>query len=289
MTEPAPYVSYSSSDQTRLQRATIVTIEKLTGQKKLQKRYNRYRRELNRPERRDENFFDAAIRLLELDVQFDAERLAKIPKTGPVLFIANHPFGVVDGLVLTWLTLKARPDVKVLATSVLCGAPEARPFLLPIDFSGTARGNAVTIESRRKALESLQEDGAVAIFPGGGVATALSPFGDRAFDLKWISYTARLVQRAKPTIVPIYFDGQNSRAFQLASHLSPLLRTSLFCHEAARLIGKSLSVAIGEPLTHDQFADHNNREAIVEELRDHTFALAGRPHVDWTQSVQIPI
>ncbi|MEM6463937.1 MAG: lysophospholipid acyltransferase family protein [Pseudomonadota bacterium] len=260
----------------------------LTGQIKLQKLYHRFRSERQQPERRGETFFDAAIRLLELDIRFDAQMLAEIPRSGPVLFIANHPFGVVDGIVLTWLALKARPDVKVLANNVLCAAPEARPFLLPIDFSGSSKGNTTTIETRRIALQSLLGGGSIAIFPGGGVATALSPFGDRAFDLKWISYTARLVQRARPTIVPIYFEGQNSRAFQLASHISPTLRTSLFCHEAARLIGKSLKVKIGEPISHDEIANHKDRETLVEYLRHHTFSLAGRPHVDWTQSVKTP-
>ncbi len=282
------YISYSNADQTRFQRLTIRTIETLTGQIRLQKLYNRYNAERNLPAHCEETFFDAAIRLLDLDVRYDADRLLAIPRSGSVLFVANHPFGVVDGLVLSWLALKVRPDVKVLATSVLCGAPEARPYLLPVDFSGTERATRVTIESRRRALELLQDDGAVAIFPGGGVATALSPFGKRAFDLKWVSYTARLVQRAKPTIVPLYFDGQNSRAFQLVSHFSPTLRTSLFCHEAARLIGTSLRVAIGEPISHDQFVEHRDRQEIVETLRQQTFALADRPNVDWTQSVQLP-
>ncbi|MCP4315268.1 MAG: acyltransferase [Hyphomicrobiales bacterium] len=252
----------------------------LTGQIRLQRLYNRYQAEKDSPHRRSESFFDAAIRLLDLNVRFDAAKLCNLPKTGPMLIVANHPFGVVDGLVLTWLALKVRRDVKVLANSVLCEAPEARHHLLPVHFSGTDKGNAITIDSRRQALEWLMDGGVVAIFPGGGAATVISPFESRAFDLKWVSYTASLVQRAHPTIVPIYFDGQNSRAFQIASHLSPTLRTSLYCHEAARLIGKSLDVAIGDPISHDRFVDQKNRAAIVAELRQQTFALSGRPNMD---------
>ncbi|WP_419911204.1 lysophospholipid acyltransferase family protein [Hoeflea sp.] len=282
------YVTYSTPDQPRLQRTTIRAIESLTGKMKLQRLYRQYRDERDLPEYRHESFFDAALRLLEINVRYNEAALARIPSDRPVLFIANHPYGVVDGIILCWLALKVRPDVKVMANSVLCRAPEAKPHVLPIEFSGTAEGNATTITSRRRALDTLLDGGSIAIFPAGGVATASSIFKGPAYDLPWISYTARLVHAARPLIVPIYFAGQNSRMFQIASLLSPTLRLSLYCHETVRRIGKPVDVVIGDPIADNKVAELKPRETLVAELRSRTFALAGRPEIDWMQSVTLP-
>ena len=120
--------SYSTADQSAIQRAVIQTIEKIGGQRKLKKLYFQHQKSVAG----GENFFDAAVRLLKLNVQYDEAELALTPKTGPVLFIANHPYGVLDGITLTWLAIKVRPDTKVLANDVLCQAPEAANNLLPV-------------------------------------------------------------------------------------------------------------------------------------------------------------
>src|SRR6185503_8747508 len=108
--------SYSTSDQPALQRAVIQAIEKMGGQRRLKKLYFQHQKSVAG----GENFFDAAIRLLKLNVMYDEAELDMTPKTGPVLFIANHPYGLMDGITLTWLATKVRPDTKVLANDVLC-------------------------------------------------------------------------------------------------------------------------------------------------------------------------
>ena len=228
--------SYSTADQPFVQRAVIQAIEKFGGQRKLKRIYLQHQKSV----KAGENFFDAAIRLLRMRVEFDAAALAATPATGPVLFIANHPYGVLDGITLTWLATQVRPDTKVLANDVLCQVPEAANNLLPVAFAPTREARETNVLSRRQAQDWLRGGHAIGIFPGGGVSTSEKPLKGPAVDLPWAPFTAKLLRMSKATVVPIYFVGQNSRLFQMASHTSLTLRLSLVFRETAR---RSLAAA----------------------------------------------
>lgn len=262
--------SYSTADQSVIQRAVIQTIEKIGGQRKLKKLYFQHQKSVAG----GENFFDAAMRLLKLNVQYDETELALTPKTGPVVFIANHPYGVLDGITLTWLAIKVRPDTKVLANDVLCQAPEAANNLLPVAFAPTREARETNVNSRLSAQNWLKQGHAVGIFPGGGVATSEKPMKGQAVDLPWAPFTAKLLSMSQATVVPIFFTGQNSRLFQLASHLSLTLRLSLVFRETTRRIGTGLTVRIGRPVPFSEIAHIEDRGELVKELRKRTYDLA---------------
>ena len=125
--------SYATASDPPIKRGLIRLVEKATGQPKLKRMYVHNQRF----PRLGETFWQAAVRSLELDVRYDAHALAATPKTGPVVFVANHPYGVLDGIVMAWLVSKVRSDFVVLTHIVLTRAPEAAGFILPVDFSGT--------------------------------------------------------------------------------------------------------------------------------------------------------
>jgi len=285
--ETENFLTYAVPGQTRRERAMIKTVERLSGQTRLQRLYERYCIERESPQYRHESFFDSAVRLLEMDVRYDVQSLERVPRDKPVLFIANHPYGVIDGVLLTWLTLKVRPDVKVVTVNALNRAPEVQPYCLPVDFSGTPEGNATTIATRRAAAAALGGGGAIALFPAGGVATAQPPFLSPARDLPWISFTARLVSLPDTWVVPVHFSGQNSLLFHLASCFGQTLRSSMFLHETVRKIGRRVDVAIGAPIPPTELVGHGDRDALVKELRRRTFELAGRPDVDWMKPARL--
>ncbi len=237
-TKPVRF-SYSTADQPKLQQVVIQAIEKIGGQRKLKKLYVQHQKSVAA----GENFFAAALRLLRITVEFDQVALAQTPATGPVLFISNHPYGVLDGVTLTWLATKVRPDTKVLANDVLCQAPEARDNLLPVAFAPTREARETNVRSRLEAQSWLRDGHAIGIFPGGGVSTSERPMKGPAVDLPWAPFTAKLLRMSRATVVPVYFVGQNSRLFQLASHLSLTLRLSLVFRETARRIGSKLQGA----------------------------------------------
>jgi putative hemolysin len=82
------------------------------------------------------------------------------------------------------------------------------------------------------------------------------------------------VRSSGATVVPVFFTGQNSWLFQIASHLSLTLRLSLVFRETARRIGTDLGVRIGKPIPFDEIAHLSNREDLIKELRKRTFELA---------------
>ena len=262
--------SYSTLDQPFLQRAVIQAIEKIGGQRKLKKLYVNHMENLAR----GEGFFDSAIRLLRINVNYDAAALRAVPQSGPVIFISNHPYGVLDGITLTWLALKARPDTKVLANDVLCQSPEAAAHLLPVAFAPTREARETNVKSRQMAQAWLKQRHAIGIFPGGGVSTTENPLHAQAVDLPWAPFTAKLVRMSGATVVPVFFTGQNSRLFQIASHLSLTLRLSLVFRETARRIGTDLGVRIGKPIPFSELEHLTNRDDLVKELRRRTFGLA---------------
>ncbi len=262
--------TYSTDDQPLIQRAVIQAIEKIGGQRRLKKLYVKHQSNVDA----GEDFFESAIRILRLNVDYDVQALQAVPTNGPVVFISNHPYGVLDGITLTWLVRKVRPDVKVLANAVLCQAPEAVNNLLPVDFAPTREARETNVRSRITAQNWLREGHAIGIFPGGGVSTSEKPLKGPAVDLPWAPFTAKLIRAGKADIVPIFFVGQNSRLFQLASHLSLTLRLSLVFRETARRIGTNLRVRIGNCIPYSAVAGLEDREDLISYLRKVTFGLA---------------
>lgn len=270
MTEAAPDLSYASYFDDPVKRRMIRAVERLSGQPKIKRLYQHYREHLAQ----DVPFFDAAMRLLELDVRFSASRLAEVPEEGPLVIVANHPFGVLDGLVICWLTSLRRKDFKVLTNSALDGVPEARPYLLPVDFSGTKEALAANVEMRREALAHVKGGCCVIVFPGGGVATTPRPFDRTAVDDAWKPFTAKLITHSGAHVTPVYFGGQNSRLFQWASHLSIELRLALVFREVKRRMGSVLPVEIGATLTPEELRAAGKRAALMDFLREKTYSLA---------------
>ncbi|WP_439619771.1 lysophospholipid acyltransferase family protein [Hyphomonas sp.] len=269
-TQASPELSYASYFDDPLKRRLIRTVERMSGQPRIKRLYEHFRDHLAD----DVPFFEAAMRLLDLDVQFSASRLAEIPRTGPLVIVANHPFGVLDGLVICWLTSLRRMDFRVLTNTALDGVPEARPYILPVDFSGTKEALAANVVMRKEALAHVKAGGCVIVFPGGGVATTPRPFDRTAVDDEWKPFTAKLITHSGAHVTPVYFEGQNSRLFQLASHLSLELRLALVFREVKRRMGTALPVVIGETLTPDALKDAGRRKGLMEFLREKTYGLA---------------
>ncbi len=260
-------LTYSSAYDTRLARLAIRAIEIVTGQLRLKRLYDLYQAEMAG----STDFWEAAMRLLQLELQYDAAKLKQIPASGPLVIIANHPFGLVDGLLIGHLANRVRSDFKVLTNARLYPPDAAiQNFILPIDFDPGPEAQATTLKTRAIAREHLGKGGCLIVFPAGGVATTPTPFARQAVDLDWKPFTARLIHMARADVVPMFFHGQNSRLFQIASHISMTARLALLLHEVANKIGGAFRVTIGEVIPYGEIGSLRDPLELSRHLRQRT-------------------
>ncbi len=263
-------ISYAHSAQTKGGRAVIRLMENTTGRLRLIKRAEGYDREV--AEGRD--FWEVMVERYGLDLQVSGGSLDNIPKTGPLVLIANHPYGILDGLMMGHILAKQRGDFRILANSVFRKAEELNRIILPISFDETKEAMRLNIQTRKDSLEYLSNGGAIGIFPGGTVSTAQKPMGE-PLDPRWRGFTARMIAKSDATVVPIYFEGTTSRLFQLASHLHYTLRMGLLIKEFKKRVDTPVKVVIGDPIGRDQLDPlAKDSKAMMDFLRKSTYSLA---------------
>jgi putative hemolysin len=265
-------LSYSGTYTDPVRVLTIRAVEWLTGKITLLRMVRRF--EAMGPAWGLE-FWQRALDVLNIDLQTPPEQIARIPAKGPLVIVANHPHGLVDGLVMARLVMQVRGDFKILTRSLLTGIPEIAYHMVPVPFPHEENALEKGLEMRRQAMEHLAEGGVVILFPSGQVAVSETLFG-RAVEAEWNPFTAKMVIRSGATVVPIFFPGQNSRLFQLANKVSFTLRQGLLLHEIANAAGKPQKPVIGPPVGPDEVREWaGNPRGLMAYLRERTLALGG--------------
>lgn len=262
-----PVFTYSTPEQPWYRRTLIRVVERLSGRAHFEQIYRKWQQT---PQDAQETIFTSAIKALGVVTDVTEQDLNRIPPKGPLLVVANHPFGIVDGLLIGHLISTKRADIKLICHSLLCQPVEARDVLLPIDFGTGPDARRTSAETRRKAVEWLDDGHVLIIFPAGGVSTSVRPWRGNAADLVWHPFIARLARRAGVKTLSMYFHGQNSRLFQMVSHFSYPLRVALIFRETKRVMRRPIKVGIAEPI--DMAAI--DKADLVATLRERTYAMA---------------
>lgn len=218
-------------------------------------------------------FWEAALDQLDVTLNVaPSDPATVLPSEGPVVVVANHPFGVLDGLAICHLVSQVRSDFRILVNSVLCRDERVAHHFLPIDFSGSGAAHDLNVRSVKAAFGQLHDDGVVVVFPAGGVATAARPLGP-VNELSWKPLVARLIRKREASVLPIYFHGHNSRLFQIVSQMSLTLRLSLLLREALQKEGDTLSVRLGAPIPYADLPRAASPEELTDWLRTRTLGL----------------
>ncbi len=189
--------------------------------------------------------------------------------------MANHPYGVLDGAILTVLLTRVRPDVKVLTNFVLSDIPELQKHCIFVDAFQTDRPADSNRKALREAFAWLQQGGMLAIFPAGEVAHWQMPAGQIA-DPAWNDTAVRLIRRTRATALPVYFCGHNSVGFQLLGMIHPRLRSAFLLQEFLQQEGKDVEVRIGSAIPADVIDSVTDDREAIDYLRWRTYLLARR-------------
>src|ERR1700733_803419 len=240
-----------------------------------------------RVQRSPEGFrLEGLLAEMRVDLRFNDADRSRIPATGPVVVVANHPYGVLDGAILTVLLTRVRPDVKVLTNLLLSDIPELQQHCIFLDPFQTDRPADSNRKALREALGWLQQGGMLAIFPAGEAAHWQMPAA-QITDPAWNDTAVRLIRRTRATALPVYFCGHNSVGFQLLGMIHPRLRSAFLLQEFLQQEGKEVEVRIGSAIPADAIDSiHDDREAI-NYLRSRTYLLARRSRMETPRSVRL--
>ncbi|AFO88938.1 Putative hemolysin [Phaeobacter inhibens] len=265
-------LTYANSFDDRWTSLAIRAIEWCTGKLTILRMVRRFER--SNAEYRGQKFWRGALNVMGIDLETPMEQIQRIPGEGPVVVVANHPHGMVDGMIFADLIGRVRQDYRILTRSVLTGLDEAATsFMIPVPFPHDPEAQSKMVEMRAKTMAHLKEGGVVALFPSGVVMSSETWFGP-AIEQEWNVFTAQLIRRSGARVVPIFFPGSNSRWYQIANRVSPILRQGLLLHEIVRSCNKPQSPVVGEPLTEAQMEKlQSDPRGFMAWLREHTLSL----------------
>ncbi len=215
--------------------------------------------------------------LTQLGVKYAVtdEEIAAIPDKGPLVMMANHPFGGMEGIILAEILLQVRPDVRILGNYLLTRIPALAPLIIPVDPINPRKSAVANARALKSAMDWVSDGGALLTFPSGEV----SHFNLRAAkvtDPPWSPHVARLVTKTKAKVLPVYIRGRNSLFFNAVGLIHPRLRTMLLPRELVNKDGSTIQLTIGRPIHWRKLTDFTSAEEVAKFLRLNTELLKHR-------------
>ena len=263
-------LSYANTFTNPFQRNTIKTLELLTGKLRLLRKVRQFEKmgiPFGQP------FWRQALDLLGIKLLTSKSELSKIPKKGSLIITANHPHGLVDGMVLAELIGKVRTDYKILTRSLLTGVNQIDQFMIPVPFDHEENALQKSLEMRRRAMEHLENGGVIVLFPSGKVASSETMFG-KVVEGDWNPFTAKLIQKSGADILPVFFPGSNSRLYQIANQISATLRQGLLIYEVVHAMNKPQKPLVGNIIKQDEISSwKSDPRGFMKWLREKTIEL----------------
>ena len=266
-------LSYANTFTNPIQRSTIKTLELLTGKLRLLRKVRQFEKmgiPVGQP------FWKQALDLLGINLITKQSEIAKIPNRGSLVITANHPHGLVDGMVLAELIGKVRTDYKILTRSLLTGVKQIDQFMIPVPFDHEENALKKSLEMRKTAMDHLEKGGVIVIFPSGKVASSETMFGN-VVEGEWNPFTAKLIQKSGANVLPIFFPGANSRIYQMANQISATLRQGLLIYEVVHAMNKPQRPFVGNLIKQDEITSwRSDPRGFMRWLREQTLTLGNK-------------
>ena len=263
-------LSYANTFTNPIQRNIIKSLEFLTGKLYLLRKVRQFEKmgiPVGQP------FWRQALDLLGINLLTKQSEISKIPKEGSLVITANHPHGLVDGMVLAELIGKVRTDYKILTRSLLTGVKQIDQFMIPVPFDHEENALKKSLEMRKKAMDHLEKGGVIVVFPSGKVASSETMFGN-VVEGEWNPFTAKLIQKSGANVLPIFFPGANSRIYQIANQISATLRQGLLIYEVVHAMNKPQKPLVGDLIKQNELSSwKNDPRGFMRWLRGKTLEL----------------
>jgi putative hemolysin len=219
--------------------------------------------------------WQGVLQEMQVECEVSDSDLKNIPSAGPLVVVANHPFGMIEGAILGSTLARVRSDVKVMTNYLLAGIPELRQGCIFVDPFRNRRSPLQNRRGIRESLEWLSNGGVLVIFPAGEVSS-WDLRTHRVTDPKWSDTAARLARTSGAAVLPVYVKGENSLPFHLLGFVHPRLRTVRLPQELLNKRGKTIEIRIGSDIPAEQLAALQEPEAATQYLRWRTYLLAER-------------
>ncbi len=262
-------LTYANSFPQMGKRIFIKTVETFTARFRLLYHMRHWENNPNK----NPHFWTSVLDEMDIQVETPTDQLENIPGKGPIVIVCNHPHGLVDGLVLAWLLSKRREDFQIITRALLNGVSVAEKNLLSISFPHEEDAVRKNLKTRKEAVNNVRDGHCVGVFPAGTVCTSKTAFGP-VVEAEWGKFTSKLILQTNAQVVPIFFQGSNSRLFQIANRISDTCRQSLLMYEIKKAFHKPQAPIVGKVIGRDVLDTYkNDAEGLMAFLRSETLSL----------------
>ena len=243
----------------------IALLAEVSGLKRLERFYNEIEMKPG------EDFVTAMFAHMDLRIEVAREDLDRLPREGGLAFVANHPYGAIDGLAMIHVLSRVRPDLKVMANFLLQQLEPLKDRFIGVNPFENIKSLS-SYQGMRQAMEHLAQGGALGVFPAGEVSSYRTEL-NAVVDPRWRTPAIKLIRSAGVPVVPVWFDGANSLVFQMLGMIHPNLRTLALPQEMLRMRGRTVLMRIGKPIAPKDLAALKSVEQLARYLRAKTYSL----------------
>ncbi|MEP3200043.1 MAG: lysophospholipid acyltransferase family protein [Lentilitoribacter sp.] len=224
------------------------------------------------PEHNAMGLSNAFLDKLNIDLKVSGEPASSIPESGPVILMGNHPYGLLDGMVMDCILTEIRTDSVLMGFYALGQIPEYTDRLILVDPLKKRSRQSLNIKSWRQAFRLMSGGGALIVFPAGSVSHFQWKKKSVA-DPEWNAHIATLARKTGATVLPVYLHGHNGWLFQLCGMISPKLQNLFIFKEFPKMKNRQLEVTLGKAMPPEAWSDIDDDTVLINHFRKQVDAL----------------
>lgn len=216
-------------------------------------------------------FADHLLENMNITIDVNPTQLENIPKEGGFVVVSNHPFGGIEGVMLLSAIAKVRPDFKIMANFILSHIPNLSECFFAVNpFEKNPEWKS-SVGGIKGAILHLEAGNGLGVFPAGEVSRYHGH--DYPEDLPWSNSIARIIKNAKVPVVPVFWEGRNSKLFYAVDKIHPMMGTARLCRELANKHDQRFNLQIGKPILPAEVAIYEKPADLAAYLRSRSYAL----------------